>query len=122
MSKLTKAAMLSAAAILLTSQGAHGAYAVNDLVLGFDRVDASPPQPNDYVINLGNFQTAVGAGGSTVVNLTSLFNANTFNTTYGSLSSGVTMSVVGGNGATTGRDIFATVLRGSLGTPSVPGS
>src|SRR5262249_37198514 len=31
-------------------------------------------------------------------------------------------SVVGGNGATSGRDIFTTVLRGSLGTPAVPGS
>src|SRR5581483_1126031 len=100
------------------------AYLANDLVLGFDRVDnnGSGPQPADYVINLGNFQTAVGAGGNTVVDLTGLFNAGTFTSLYGTLGSGVSMSVVGGNGASVGRDIFATVQRGGLGTPSTPDS
>ena len=124
MNKFARATILAAAGVLLGCPGAHAQYAANDLVLGFDRVDngGSGPQPADYVINLGNFQSAVGAGGSTTVSLTTLFNAGTFSGLYGSLGSGVTMSVVGGNGALTGRDIFTTVLRSGAGTPAVPGS
>src|SRR5437773_1187433 len=124
MNKFAKAALWTAAGIFLGSQGARAAYLANDLVLGFDRVDngGSGPQPADYVINLGNFQTAVGVGGNSVVDLTRLFNAGTFTSLYGTLGSGVSLSVVGGNGASSGRDIFATALRGSLGTPGVPGS
>src|SRR5262245_38438374 len=124
MNKFAKTALLVVAGALLGSERADAAYVVNDLLLGFDRVDNGGvgPQPQDYVINLGNFQTAVGVGGTSVVDLTGLFSVGTFNGLYGSLGSGVSMSVVGGNGATAGRDIFATVLRSSLGTPSVPGS
>jgi hypothetical protein len=118
------ATLLAAAGVLLGCPGAQAQYAANDLVLGFDRVDngGSGPQPADYVINLGNFQSAVGVGGSTTVSLTTLFNPGTFNGLYGSLGSGVSMSVVGGNGALTGRDLFTTVLRGGAGTPGAPGS
>jgi hypothetical protein len=124
MNTFTKTAVLAAVAAALGAPGARAAYLANDLVLGFDRVDngGTGAQPADYVINLGNYQTAVGVGGSTVVDLTGLFSAGTFSGLYGSLGSGVTMSVVGGNGATAGRSIFATVARGGLGTPDQAGS
>jgi hypothetical protein len=124
MNKFAKAALLVATGIFLGAQVSQAQYLANDLVLGFDRVDNGGvgPQPADYVINLGNFQTAIGVGGSSVMNLTALFNQGTFNSIYTSLGSGVSLSVVGGNGATVGRDLFATVTRSGLGTPGVAGS
>ena len=123
MTKFAKTAM-TALAVALVSQAAQAGYVANDLVIGFDRVDngGSGPQPNDYIIDLGNANNAVGVGGTAQVNLTGQFSASTFNGIYTSLSSGVSMSIVGGNGATSGRDIFATVQRIGLGTPGVAGS
>ncbi|HYV28606.1 MAG TPA: hypothetical protein VFA77_13805, partial [Candidatus Eisenbacteria bacterium] len=89
MKQILKAAMLIAAVVLASASGAQAAHVVNVLILGFDRVAPAPPQPADYVINLGNYQTAVGVGGTSVANLTSLFEVSTFNSLYGSLSSGV---------------------------------
>src|SRR5215467_7161321 len=124
MNKFAKAKILAAAGVLLGAHAAQAQYLANDLVLGFDRVDngGSGPQPADYVINLGNFQSSVGVGGSSNVNLSAMFNVSTFTSLYGALNSGVTMSVVGGNPATSGRDIFATVFRSGLGSPGIPGS
>jgi hypothetical protein len=122
--KSLKTAVLAASGLILASQIATAQYNVNDLVLGFDRVDngGSGPQPADYIINLGNYVSGVGVGGAGITDLSSLFSPTTFNSLYTSLSSGVSMSVVGGNGATTGRDIFTTVLRSGAGAPNVPGS
>jgi hypothetical protein len=122
--KSLKTAVLAASGFILASHVATAQYSPNDLVLGFDRVDNGGvgPQPADYIINLGNFQTGVGVGGAGVMDLSSLFSPTTFNSIYTSLSSGVAMGVVGGNGATTGRDIFTTVLRSGAGAPNVPGS
>jgi hypothetical protein len=116
--------MLAAAGFIVSSTATMAQYVANDLALGFDRVDngGSGPQPADYIINLGNYTTSVGVGGGSVKDLSSMFNLTTLNGIYGSLSSGVTMSVVGGNGASSGRDIFATVLRNGAGAPNVPGS
>jgi hypothetical protein len=120
MNKFPKAAAIVATAgVLLFARGAQAAYLANDLVLGFN---GTLPSQADYVINLGNFQTSVGVGGGAVVDLSSSFNLTTFNGLYGTLSRGVSMSVVGGKGATSGRDIFATVTRSGLGTPSFAGS
>lgn len=124
MNLFAKAAFLAAAGVYLGATNTQAAYAANDLLLGFDRVDNGGigTQPADYVINLGNFQTSVGVGGNIVVNLSSLLSLTTFNTVYGSLGSGVSMSVVGGSGATSGRNLFATVGRGGAGFGNVPGS
>src|SRR5262245_7424792 len=118
MNKFFRAAL--SATLLLGFQDAHAAYLVNDLILGFDRDNGSGGGPSDYVINLGNFQSAVGVGGSSVVDLSGLFSVSTFNSLYGSLSSGVTMSVVGGNGAASGRSLFASVLRGGSAPEAIP--
>jgi len=118
MNKFFKA-VLPVAALALGLQGAQAGYLVNDLILGFNR---DPGQPADYVINLGNFQTSVGVGGGSTVDLSGYFSVSTFNSLYSSLSSGVSMSVVGGNGATAGRDLFATVLRNGAGYGGVAGS
>ncbi len=56
------------------------------------------------------------------MDLSGLFSSGTFYSLYGSLSSGVSMSVVGGNGASAGTALFATALRGGMGTPGSPGS
>jgi hypothetical protein len=124
MNKFARATILAAVGVLLGATGAHAQYQVNDLILGFDRVDNGGvgPQPADYVINLGNFQTSVGVGGGSSSDLSSTFSLSTFTSLYGSLSSGVSMSVVGGNPASVGRDLFTTVQRSGLGTPDVPGS
>jgi hypothetical protein len=112
MNRLNKFGWIVSAAVLTALLPARAAYSPNDLVLGFD---IGTGGSSDYVINLGNFQTSVGVGSGSVVDLSGYFNAGTFNSLYGSLSSGVTMSVVGGSGATAGRDLFATVLRNGGG-------
>jgi hypothetical protein len=116
MNGLLKTGCVCAASVLAAILPAKG-YSPNDLLLGFDRVDPPGPQPADYVINLGNIQPFAGSGQT--VDLSSYFSASTFTSIYGSLSSGVTMSVVGGNGASAGRDIFATVQRDGGGYAGV---
>ena len=109
-----------AAAALLASPASQAAYVANDLILGFNK--GSGAGPADYVIDLGNANSVVGVGGTASVNLSSFFNVGTFNGLYGGLA-GVSMSVVGGNGATAGRDLYMTSLRTSnLGSPTISGS
>jgi hypothetical protein len=117
MNKFLKTGCVCAAGVLAAVLPAQG-YSPNDLVLGFDTAAVNS---SNYVINLGNFQS-VGVGSGTVVNLSSYFDVGTFNSLYGSLSSGVTMSVVGGNGGSAGRDLFATALRSGGGYGGVAGS
>jgi hypothetical protein len=120
MKNLLKTTMLGAIAALLVSQNAEAAYSPNDLVLGFNKGAGSGP--NDYIIDLGNANSSVGVGGGTFVNLSSYFSLSTFNSLYGSLG-GVSMGVVGGNGATAGRDLYLTVLRTSnFGNSGLAGS
>ena len=108
---------LAAGAVLL--QSARAQYNANDLVLGFTQTGAQ----NDYVIDLGNANTAVGANGSSVVDLSSLINITTFNSTFsGGLANGVNMGIVGGNQSLSGRDVYITSLRNGLGAPPVAGS
>ncbi len=117
---LLKTTLRAATGLLLVSQAAQAAYSPNDIVLGFNLGYGSGP--NDYIIELGNANSGVGVGGTSVVNLSSQFSLSTFNGLYTNLSGGVSMSGVGGHGATSGRDLFATVPRLSLGTPDSPGS
>jgi hypothetical protein len=121
MKYILKTTMLGAVAAFLVSQNTEAAYSPNDLILGFNMGGGAGP--NDYIIDLGNANTSVGVGGGTFVNLSPYFNPGTFNSLYGSLSGGVSMSVVGGNGATAGRDLYLSVLRTSnFGLPNVAGS
>src|SRR5215471_2921314 len=120
MKYMIKMTMLGAVAALLAAQNAEAAYSPNDLILGFNLGGGSGP--NDYLIDLGNANTSVGVGGGTFVDLSPSFNLATFNSLYGSLA-GVSMSVVGGNGATAGRDLYLSVLRTSnFGNFGIAGS
>lgn len=118
MRKFVKTAMLGTLGLLLVSHNVQAAYVANDLILGFN--SGRGTGPNDYIIDLGNANTAVGVGGTAQVVLP--YNSATFNSLYGSLSGGVSMSVVGGNSATSGRDLYMTVLRSAAGDPSLAGS
>lgn len=117
MNKLTKAALYAAGATLV-SQGAHAQFANGDLILGFTAASAA----NEYVLDLGNYQTSVGVGGSTVFDLSGQFSSGTFNGAFTTGLNGVDMGVVGGSGAFSSSFIYATALRSGLGTPGVAGS
>jgi len=112
--------MLGAVGALLASQSVQAAYVANDLILGFNQGNGTGP--NDYIVDLGNANSAVGVGGSQQVTL-GAFNGATFNSLYGGFSGGVTMGAAGGQGLLTGRDLYYTVLRsGGAGVASVAGS
>lgn len=117
MNKIVKSLALSAG-VALVSQAAQAQFVNGDLVLGFTAANAA----NDYIIELGNFQTVVGVGGSSVVDLSSHFSASSFNSDFSGGLNGVDMGVVGGNNAFNPSSIFETALRSSLGTPALPGS
>jgi len=108
MKSFVKTLMLGAVGALLASQSVQAAYVANDLILGFNQGNGSGP--NDYIVDLGNANSAVGVGGSQQVTL-GAFNGATFNSLYGGFSGGVTMGAAGGQGATSGRDLYMTVLR-----------
>src|SRR5262249_5550698 len=88
-----------------------------DLLLGFNKSGVN----NDYILNLGNVNTAVGVGGTTPEDLSSLYAASTFNSTFTAGASGVSVGVAGGVSGS-GAKVWATLSRSGLGTPSVPGS
>ena len=118
MKHLSKIAMAAAAAALV-SQAAEAAFTPNDLYLGFNESGAQ----SDYIIDLGQATSAVGVGGSSVKDLSSLFSSNTFNSVFTSGADGVNMAVVGGNNVFPGYDVYATQTRvGGAGTPAVGGS
>ncbi len=116
MNRLVKTAALAALGVAMGTT-AKAQYNANDLILGFTKTGAA----NDYVIDLGNANTTVGVGGSTVHDLSGDFSLATLSAQFGGLN-GASMGVAGGNGATAGRDLYYTELRGALGTPPVPGS
>jgi len=109
--------MLAAASIAVVSPTAMAQYNQNDLILGFTKSGAQ----SDYIIDFGNANSVVGVGGTSVQDLSSHVSSSTFNATFGGLN-GVNMGVVGGNSAFAGRDLYYTILRNAVGTPSVPGS
>ena len=114
----TKIAMV-AAAVALVSQGAQAAFTINDLYLGFNYSGAQ----SDYIIDLGQATSAVGVGGSSVVDLSSRFSLSTFNSIFTSGADGVNVAVVGGNNQFPSYDVYATQARvGGAGTPAVAGS
>jgi hypothetical protein len=119
MKLFTKPAVL-AAGVSLISLAAHAAsFAANDLYLGFNQASAS----SDYLIDLGQ-ASAVGVGGSSVVDLSGLVSLSLINSTFTS-PVGVSMGVVGGKSdiPTGTYDLYATALRiGGAGTPGVAGS
>lgn len=123
MNRFTKIALIAASAALAT-QAAHAqGFNNGDIVLGFTEASAA----NDYIMELGSYQS-VGVGGSSVVNLSSIFSsgqgANTFNSDFSGGLSGVSVGAAGGyNGSLSTTINFETVLRTSnFGTPSVAGS
>jgi hypothetical protein len=111
MNKALKSIVLAAvAAAGITS--AQAQYVANDLLLGVTGGSSSV----DLVINLG-FLDAVNQPGA-VVNLSSVITASDLAGFGSSFQAGV----VGGQPATAGRDLYATQLRGALGTATVAGS
>ena len=115
MKHLSKIAMVAAAAALV-SQAAEAAFTPNDLYLGFNESGAQ----SDYIIDLGQATSAVGVGGSSVKDLSSLFSSNTFNNVFTSGADGVNVAVVGANNQFPSYDIYATQVRvGGAGAPAV---
>ena len=115
-----KKTLLTVVIAASVSSVAHAGFTVNDLYLGFTQSSAT----SDYIIDLGQPGT-VGAGGSTVVDLSGDFSLATFNSIFTGGANGVVMAVVAGNNDNTVNpfDVFATALRsGGAGTASVPGS
>jgi hypothetical protein len=126
MRKFIKTSMLAACCLALVAGSAQAQYNNNDLILGFENATFNGTTftgPNDYIIDLGQ-PSVVGVGGAPGVPLTlSGFNLSTFTGLYTSLSGGVNMGVVGGNGVgTTTRNVFLTQLRAALGDPTMAGS
>jgi hypothetical protein len=119
MNQLTKTALVALGAAL-TSGSAHASY--NDLVLGFNGNGAG----SDYVINLGNYLTSVGVGGSSVVDLSGYFSLSTFNGNFLSsghpTSDGVTMGVGGGTVGTAAMAFLTEQRAGGAGVAAIPGS
>ena len=97
---------------------AQANYTINDLYLGFTQAGAQ----SDYIIDLGQ-AAAVGAGGSSVVDLSAYISGTTFNSVFTGGANGVLVSVVAGSTAITNVDIYTTQVRtNGAGNPAVPGS
>ncbi|HEU5068808.1 MAG TPA: PEP-CTERM sorting domain-containing protein [Verrucomicrobiae bacterium] len=117
MKLLTKPAVW-AAGVSLIAAGAQ-AFTANDIYLGFSQSGAA----GDYLIDLGQV-SAIGVGGSTVVDLSSSVSLSQFNSTFVSGPNGVSVGAVGGESAfPSSYSIFATTLRiTGPGNPAVAGS
>jgi hypothetical protein len=115
--KLTRTSLVTTLMVAAASQ-AYAGFTVNDLYLGFSQTTAT----SDYVIDLGQPST-IGAGGSTVVDLSGDFSLATFNALFTGGPNGVNVSVVGGDNIFGQFGVYATQPRtGGTGLPSVPGS
>ena len=111
--KLTKTAVFAAS----VSQLAQAGFTANDLYLGFSQSSAT----SDYIIDLGQ-PTALGLGGSSVMDISGDFSLATFNSVFTGGANGVNMAIIGGNNAPV-FGVFATQVRsGGSGDPAVAGS
>jgi len=116
--KLPKVALLSVLFSAAACQISQAGFTTNDLYLGFTQ----PSAQSDYIIDLGQ-PTAVGVGGSSVVDLSASFSSSTFNSVFAGGPNGVVVAVVGGNNVFGSFGVFATQLRTSgPGNPPVAGS
>ena len=118
MNKFYKAAIMAVAAAMV-SQAAHATPTANNLELGFTQSSAN----NDYIIDLGLASSIIGT--APVVDLSSDFSQNSFNSTFSGGATGVGVGVVGA--ATAGAnpaDFFVTQLRGggAGANPAVKGT
>ncbi|MDE3067129.1 MAG: PEP-CTERM sorting domain-containing protein [Verrucomicrobiota bacterium] len=117
MKRLTKAATLAAGAALAFQAAHAGSFVNDDLYLGFDTATAT----RDYIIDLGQ-PGVVGAGGSSVADLTGDFSLSTFDSIFNA-TNGVNLGVVGGNPTFGSYDLYTTELRsGGPGNPAIAGS
>jgi hypothetical protein len=115
--KLTKTALLTAVFAASVSQLAQAGFTANDLYLGFSQSSAT----SDYIIDLGQ-PTALGLGGSSVMDISGDFSLATFNSVFTGGANGVNMAIIGGNNAPV-FGVFATQVRsGGSGDPAVAGS
>ncbi|HWY30314.1 MAG TPA: hypothetical protein VNX46_06155 [Candidatus Acidoferrum sp.] len=118
MKNLIMASLLVGGATMLSQSGFAQTLVANDLYFGFENQAGGGTE--DYIINLGPAANIVG--GSTVVDLSSLFSLSDFNAVL-SGSSSMFGGVVGGLQSSGTADIYLTQLRSSgVGIPSVPGS
>jgi hypothetical protein len=113
MNKLAKAAVVVAGLALVSQVAKANDF---DIILGFNGNGST----SDYVIDLGNANTSVGVGGSSVVDLSSFFNLTTFNSTFSSVNG--TLMGAGGGQTASNPTLYFTENRGSLGTADTAGS
>ena len=115
MTKLYKAALLAALGLASVT----AAQASNNMLLGFSDFAGPSSAQNDYVIDLGAaslFTTSAS------LNLSSLFNASTFTTAFGTDSGylhNVAVGVVEGGPAATKVNDTRTLFQTASGTPQV---
>jgi hypothetical protein len=114
MNKLTKGAMF-AVGVAMASHAAHAQIAANDIILGFNQQGVST---SDYTVDLGNANTAVGVGGTAVVDLSTAVNMSSFNSAFAAGPNGVGAGFAGGNNGVGTKDVFVTQLRTALGNPA----
>jgi PKD repeat protein len=107
------------ASVALTGEAALGnGFTIGDLYLGFSQASAQ----SDYDIDLGQ-PSAIGVGGSTVVNLSGDFYPAVFNSVFTGGANGVVMAVVGGTNTFGEGAIYVTQVRSSnFGNAALPGS
>jgi hypothetical protein len=114
MNQIKKTALLAlAGAALVSTANAQYTANNNDLLLGF-----TPGTPStDYIIDLGS-ATAVGVGGSSVVDLSGSVSLSQLQSLYGLGMANLQLGVVGGSKLGNG-DIYSTILRdGGAGVAS----
>ena len=110
MNKLAKIAVVVAGLALVAQVAKANDF---DIILGFNGNGAT----SDYVINLGNANTSVGVGSGQVTDLSSFFNATTFNSIFTAGVNGTLMGAGGGQNATS-PTLYYTENRGAAGNAS----
>jgi len=110
MNKLAKVAVVVAGLALVAQAAKANDF---DIILGFNGNGAT----SDYVINLGNANTSVGVGSGQVTDLSSFFNATTFNSIF---TAGVNGTLMGAGGGQTSSSptLYFTENRGAAGNAS----
>ena len=117
MKRFIKTSTLAVLGVALATQVAKANP--NDLLLGF----TIPGGSTDYAVDLGNVNTAVGVGGTSVVDLSGDFSQASLNAVNAGAVNGVVMGVAGGfNAGGPGDMLYLTQVRSGLGDASVAGS